>query len=77
MEEKDELVLAFSFAASEFLDEELWYIEDEFGKIDFITKGKYINSDTNSSHPAGYYAPQSAVDELNLLYKNKKQIKLS
>ena len=63
------MIKAFAFSASEFLDEELYYIEHNYGKIDFITKGKCIENKENENHPFEYWATREAIDELNRLNK--------
>jgi hypothetical protein len=59
-------ILAFAFAAGEFLDEELGEIESIHGEIGFITRGEpKIN--TESQHPYEWWAYQEDVDELKSL----------
>jgi hypothetical protein len=66
----ENLQLAFSFSAGEFLDEELELIEEKFGKIDFITKGKCIKLERTIENPHNYqwWTTQEAIDKLNKLY---------
>lgn len=72
-------VLAFSFAAGEFLDESLGELSAEYGKdLQFFTKGMEVKNDS-SKYPFEWWAPKETVDELNKLKdasKKDKQIKL-
>ncbi len=67
------MVKAFAFAAGEFLDEEMEELQEAYGReLDFFTKGKYVKNEDNGNHPYEWWAPQEAIDSLNLLIKQDK-----
>jgi hypothetical protein len=71
--------LAFAFSAGEFLDEELECIEEKFGKIDFITKGRIVKIEKTKETPHNYqyWCAKDAIDELNaLLHKDDIKIEI-
>ena len=65
----EEKVLAFSFAAGEFLDEELSEWEQKISnKHEFFTKGE-CRVNKGSKHPFEYWTTQESIDAINALYK--------
>lgn len=67
-----EKVLAFSFSAGEFLDEEISEMEDKYGKdLSFFKDGE-CRVDKTKSHPYQWWAPQEACNEINKLIQNER-----
>lgn len=71
-----EKVLAFSFAAGEFLDEEICMMEEKYGKdLKFFTEGEYReNKNSKTHHHYEWWASQEACDEINNLIKQNNGI---
>lgn len=73
---EEELELAFSYSAGEFLDEELESLEERFGKLDFIVNG-VVKINKESHHKYEYWCAKDAIDELNtLLHQNDIKIEI-
>jgi hypothetical protein len=60
------LVLAFAFAAGEFLDEEIEELKEMVGEDHaFIKQGIYINNKRKKRHNHEWWVTQESVDDLN------------
>ncbi len=59
--QEEEKVMAFAFAAGEFLEEELDDLEEKITKDhEFFTKGEYRNNKDNKNHPHEWWTTQAA-----------------